>query len=134
MWETGGTIRSVMGDDAAMEEDFLQLRAVLPKLNRPVSRIYLKSRSLMTKNKAEDTMQLRNKNVKWLLVGCILIVLLAAGVLIALHAGNRDEATFSREQLMQISPATRIEYCQAGEVQSCVVYSDAILNNLYYHD
>lgn len=62
-----------MGDDAAMEEDFLQLRAVLPKLNRPVSRIYLKSHSLMTKNKAEDTMQLRNKNVKRLLVGCILI-------------------------------------------------------------
>lgn len=62
-------------------------------------------------------------------MGCALIALLAAVVLIELHAGERNKPEFSREQLMQISPATRIEYCQAGEVQSCVVYSDPILNN-----
>lgn len=43
--------------------------------------------------------------------------------------GETKKTVFSRAQLMQISPATHIEYCQACEVQSCVVYSDPMLNN-----
>lgn len=74
-------------------------------------------------------MRIQNKYFTWLLIGCILLAFLAAVVLIGLHGGNRDEPALSREQLMRISPATRIEYRQEDKIPSCVIYSDPILNN-----